>query len=191
MAKEKVRLTVNGKSTAFEAEPGEMLVDVLRDRLGLMGTKAGCRAGECGTCSVIMNGVLVASCIVPIKKADRASITTIEGLEKAGELHAVQKAFIEKGAIQCGFCTPAMVLAGKVLLDNNPNPTKEQKPEGHIGHTLQVHRLPEDRRGDSLGIASPRTEVTYEPGKSRKERSEKSGRIFRHRQIDAEDGWPG
>lgn len=126
MAKEKVRLTVNGKSTAFEAEPGEMLVDVLRDRLGLMGTKAGCRAGECGTCSVIMNGVLVASCIVPIKKADRASITTIEGLEKAGELHAVQKAFIEKGAIQCGFCTPAMVLAGKVLLDNNPNPTKEQ-----------------------------------------------------------------
>lgn len=133
MAKEKVRLTVNGKSTAIEAEPGEMLVDVLRDRLGLMGTKAGCRTGECGTCSVIMNGVLVASCIVPIKKADRASITTIEGLEKAGELHAVQKAFIEKGAIQCGFCTPAMVLAGKVLLDNNPNPTREQILEAISG----------------------------------------------------------
>jgi carbon-monoxide dehydrogenase small subunit len=126
MAKEKVRLTVNGKGVVVEAAPGEMLVDVLRDRLGLTGTKAGCRAGECGTCSVIMNGALVAACIIPVKKADRAVITTIEGLEKAGELHAVQKAFIEKGAIQCGFCTPAMVLAGKVLLDNNPNPTREE-----------------------------------------------------------------
>ena len=126
MAKEKVRLTVNGKGVVVEAAPGEMLVDVLRDRLGLTGTKAGCRAGECGTCSVIMNGALVAACIIPVKKADRAVITTIEGLEKAGELHAVQKAFIEKGAIQCGFCTPAMVLAGKVLLDSNPDPTKEE-----------------------------------------------------------------
>ena len=126
MGKETVKFTVNGKGVSLEVEPGDMLVDVLRDRLGLTGTKAGCREGECGVCSVIMNGALVASCILPIKKAEGATLLTIEGLEAAGELHLVQKHFIENGAIQCGFCTPAMVLAGKALLDKNPRPTREE-----------------------------------------------------------------
>ena len=103
-----------------------MLVDVLRERLGLTGTKAGCREGECGVCSVVMNGALVAACIIPIKKAQGATILTIEGLEADGELDPVQKLFLEHGAVQCGFCTPAMVLAGKVLLDKNPQPTREE-----------------------------------------------------------------
>ena len=126
MGKETITCTVNGKGVSLEVEPGQMLVDVLREKLDLTGTKAGCREGECGVCSVIMNGALVAACLMPIKKADGATILTIEGLEENGELHAVQKHFIESGAIQCGFCTPAMVLAGKALLDKNPRPTREE-----------------------------------------------------------------
>jgi carbon-monoxide dehydrogenase small subunit len=117
---------INFGNVSLEVEPGEMLVDVLRERLGLTGTKAGCREGECGVCSVVMNGVLVAACIMPVKKAQGATILTIEGLEAGGELDPVQKRFIENGAIQCGFCTPAMVLAGKALLDKNPRPTREE-----------------------------------------------------------------
>jgi aerobic-type carbon monoxide dehydrogenase small subunit (CoxS/CutS family) len=126
MGKETVKFTVNGKGVSLEVEPGDMLVDVLRERLGLTGTKAGCREGECGVCSVIMNGTLVASCILPVKKAEGATLLTIEGLEANGELDLVQKHFIDNGAIQCGFCTPAMVLAGKALLDKNPRPTREE-----------------------------------------------------------------
>ena len=126
MGNETVKFTVNGKGVSLEVEPGDMLVDVLRERLGLTGTKAGCREGECGVCSVIMNGTLVASCILPIKKAEGATILTIEGLEANRELHLVQKRFIDNGAIQCGFCTPAMVLAGKALLDKNPRPTRKE-----------------------------------------------------------------
>lgn len=126
MDRETVTFMVNGKGASVEVEPGEMLVDVLRERLGLTGTKAGCREGECGVCSVIMNGALVAACIIPVKKAQGATILTIEGLEANGELDAVQRRFIEHGAVQCGFCTPAMVLAGKALLDRNPRPTREE-----------------------------------------------------------------
>ena len=126
MGKEVVDFTINGKNVSLEVDPGDMLVDVLRIKLGLTGTKAGCRVGECGVCSVIMNGALVASCIIPIKKADHSIILTIEGLEANGELHQIQKQFIENGAIQCGYCTSAMVLAGKALLDRNPSPTREE-----------------------------------------------------------------
>lgn len=126
MAKKSVTFTVNGKEVSVDAAPGEMLVDVLRDKLGLTGTKVGCREGECGACSIILNGKLIASCLVPVMKADRGTILTIEGLEQNGEMHRIQKKFIEDGAIQCGFCTPAMVLAGKALLDENPHPTREE-----------------------------------------------------------------
>ena len=126
MAKKSVTFTVNGKEVSVDAAPGEMLVDVLRDKLGLTGTKVGCREGECGACSIILNGKLIASCLVPVMKADRGTILTIEGLERNGEMHRIQKKFIEDGAIQCGFCTPAMVLAGKALLDENPHPTREE-----------------------------------------------------------------
>jgi len=126
MAKKSITITVNGKEAALDVAPGEMLVDVLRDTLGLTGTKVGCREGECGSCSIILNGKLVTSCLLPAMKADRGTILTIEGLAENGEMHLIQKRFIEDGAIQCGFCTPAMVLAGKALLDVNPKPTREE-----------------------------------------------------------------
>ena len=126
MAKKSITFTVNGKEVDLDVTPGEMLVDVLRGKLGLTGTKVGCREGECGVCSIILNGKLTCSCLLPAMKADRGAILTIEGLEQNGEIHLIQKRFIEDGAIQCGFCTPAMVLAGKALLDENPHPTREE-----------------------------------------------------------------
>ena len=126
MAKKSITCTVNGKEVSLDVAPGEMLVDVLRGKFGLTGTKVGCREGECGACSIILNGRLVTSCLLPAMKADRGTILTIEGLAGNGEMHLIQKRFIEDGAIQCGFCTPAMVLAGKALLDVNPHPTREE-----------------------------------------------------------------
>ncbi|HOP86906.1 MAG TPA: (2Fe-2S)-binding protein [Syntrophorhabdaceae bacterium] len=126
MAEKFITFKANGKEVTVAVKPGEMLADVLREKLGLTGTKIGCREGECGVCSVIMDGKLVLSCIIPAMKAHGTSIITIEGLEKNGELHTIQMKFVEKGAIQCGFCTPAMVLAGKVLLDENPKPTRDE-----------------------------------------------------------------
>ena len=113
MSKEKIQIEVNGKMVTLEVEPDDLLVDVLREDLGLTGTKVGCRAGECGSCSIILNGKVVTSCLIPAMKADGGKITTIEGLEKDGKLHPLQKAFVEKGAIQCGFCTPGMLLSAK------------------------------------------------------------------------------
>ncbi len=126
MARKSITFKVNEKEIALDVAPGDMLVDVLREKVGLTGTKVGCREGECGACSIILNGKLITSCIVPAVKADRGAILTIEGLEQNGEMHLIQKKFIEDGAIQCGFCTPAMVLAGKALLDENPHPTREE-----------------------------------------------------------------
>jgi len=126
MSKEKIHIEVNGKMVTLEVEPDDLLVDVLREDLGLTGTKVGCRAGECGSCSIILNGKVVTSCLIPAMKADGGKITTIEGLEKDGKLHPLQKAFVEKGAIQCGFCTPGMLLSAKNLLDQNPDPTLEE-----------------------------------------------------------------
>jgi len=126
MPKEKIRLEVNGKQISLEIEPDELLIDVLRDRLGLKGTKAGCRAGECGACSVMIDGKVVPSCLLPAAKVDGSKILTVEGLEKDGELHPLQKAFVEKGAIQCGFCTPGMLISAKNLLDRNPKPSVKE-----------------------------------------------------------------
>lgn len=126
MAKEKIQLEVNGKKFNLKVNPDELLVDVIRNDIGLTGTKVGCREGECGACSVILNGKVIPSCLVPVMKADGGKILTIEGLEKEGELHPLQKAFVQKGAIQCGFCTPGMLLSAKNLLDQNANPTLEE-----------------------------------------------------------------
>lgn len=126
MTKKKIQIEVNGKGMTLEVEPDEVLVDVLRKDLGLTGTKVGCREGECGACSIILNGKFVPSCLIPVMKADGGKVTTVEGLEKDGELHPLQKAFVEEGAIQCGFCTPGMLLSAKNLLDQNPKPTLEE-----------------------------------------------------------------
>lgn len=117
---------LNERPTAVEIEPFELLADVLRDRLGLTGTKKGCGQGECGACTVIVDGKAVNSCMLPAARMEGRSVTTIEGLGKPGKPHPIQQAFIDAGAIQCGFCTPGMILSTKALLDANPYPSREE-----------------------------------------------------------------
>ncbi len=119
-----IHLTVNNKEYDVAVDPNETLVDVLRYRLELTGTKKGCGVGDCGSCTVILDGDTVNSCLVLAVQADGRHITTVEGLETEAGLHPVQKAFVEHGAIQCGFCSSGMILSAKNLLDKNPNPTE-------------------------------------------------------------------
>lgn len=126
----KISLMVNGENKTLDVEEDKRLLDFLRDDLGLIGVKEGCGEGECGACTVIMDGQAVVSCLVMAFQADGSHITTIEGLAKNGELHPIQKAFIDSGAVQCGFCTPGMILSAKALLDKNPHPTREEIREG-------------------------------------------------------------
>lgn len=129
-----ISLTVNDKLYEISIDENMRLIDVLRDKLGLIGTKEGCGEGECGACTVIMDGEIVNSCLVMGFQADGSNIVTIEGLERDGELHPVQKAYIEAGAVQCGFCIPGMVLSTKALLDKNPNPSDDEIREGISGN---------------------------------------------------------
>jgi carbon-monoxide dehydrogenase small subunit len=122
----KIKLKVNGAWREVETRPDRILLDLLREELGLTGTKKGCEAGECGACTVIMNGRAVLSCLIPALKADGAEITTIEGLAEEDRLHPLQQAFLEEGAVQCGYCTPGMLLAAKALLDENPEPSIDE-----------------------------------------------------------------
>jgi len=124
--KHAVSFTVNGEAYELEVQSETVLLDVIRDRLNLTGTKGACRNGECGACTVMMNGVTVNSCMVLAVEADGSEILTIEGLSQVGKLHPIQQAFIDKGAVQCGFCTPGMIMSAKGLLDNNNNPTKAE-----------------------------------------------------------------
>lgn len=123
---ETFRLSVNNRIFEVQAKPNATLLSVLRDQLDLTGAKCGCGTGDCGACTVLLDGEAVRSCIVPIKDAAEKQITTIEGLARGSELHPIQRAFVECGAIQCGFCTPGMILAAKALLDHNPNPTEDE-----------------------------------------------------------------
>jgi carbon-monoxide dehydrogenase small subunit len=117
---------LNGRGVSTKIPPNLLLVDLLRDILNLKGTKVGCREGECGACTVLVNGEPINSCIFPAMKVAGQSVTTIEGLSKDDELDPIQQAFMDEGAIQCGFCTPAMVLTAKALLEKNPNPDESQ-----------------------------------------------------------------
>ena len=121
--REEVVLKVNGISYQVEVEPWRTLVEVLRETLGLTGTKKSCNEGECGACTVMMDGRPVASCLVLAVDAQGKEIVTIEGLSEGERLHPIQEAFLKHGAIQCGFCTPGMVISAKALLDQNPKPT--------------------------------------------------------------------
>ncbi|MDD3627736.1 MAG: (2Fe-2S)-binding protein [bacterium] len=129
-----IKFKLNGKKIKFDCPDNWTLLRMLRDGLRLTGTKEGCGKGECGACSVIMNGELVNSCLVLGNQVDNAEIITIEGLSENGELDRIQKAFIEHGAVQCGFCTPGMILAAKTLLISNPNPTLEDVREALSGN---------------------------------------------------------
>jgi len=121
-----ITLKVNGRQWDIAVEPNRTLLDVLRHDLELTGTKRGCDLGECGSCTVILNGKPVNSCLVLAVQANGAEILTIEGLAGPDGLHPLQRAFVEKGAIQCGFCTPGMILSATTLLQKNPNPSEEE-----------------------------------------------------------------
>ncbi|MCL4442166.1 MAG: (2Fe-2S)-binding protein [Firmicutes bacterium] len=131
---ETITLTVNGQSYQVKVEPQALLVDVLRDKLGLTGTKKGCGTGECGACTVLIGGDPVNSCLILAVRTQGKEITTIEGLGNPQHLHPLQKAFINNGAIQCGFCAPGMLLSAKALLDQNPNPTEKEIRQGIAGN---------------------------------------------------------
>ncbi|MGI9165432.1 MAG: (2Fe-2S)-binding protein [Pyrinomonadaceae bacterium] len=132
--KAKIQCTVNGEPTILSAYPMERLLDILRQQLQLTGTKEGCGEGECGACTVFIDGEIVNSCLVPVAQVEGASITTIEGIASEDQLHAVQQAFIDCGGAQCGICTPGMVMAAVDLLERNPNPTEVDIRNGLAGN---------------------------------------------------------
>ena len=129
-----VTTTVNGDEYEFLCDPGQTLVDALRNELKLTGTKEGCSVGVCGACTVLVDGQMVASCITLAVMADGNDIITVEGLAQDGKLHPVQQAFIDHGGFQCGICTPGQVIAAKALLDVNPDPTEEEIKDWMMGN---------------------------------------------------------
>jgi aerobic carbon-monoxide dehydrogenase small subunit len=132
--KKELNLKVNGMEYNLLVEPQQTLLEVIRHDLGLLGTKSACEMGECGACTVLMNGEPVASCLVLALEADGSEVLTIEGISSGGEFHPIQRAFVETGAIQCGFCTPGMVMSTKALLDQNPDAGEEEIREGLLGN---------------------------------------------------------
>ena len=126
MSKKHITTTVNGDPAEFLTDPGTTLLDALRDELQLTGSKEGCGSGDCGACSVIVDGRLVCSCLMLAVEAEGRRIETIEGLAHGTELHPLQQKFLEHAALQCGFCTPGLLVASKALLDANPDPTEEE-----------------------------------------------------------------
>jgi len=131
---EVVRFTLNGKPTALEVDSDRMLLWVLRSDLGVTGTKYGCGIGQCGACTVLVDEVAVLSCVIPVRQVQGKSVVTIEGLMQNGELHPLQKAFMENDALQCGYCTPGMILNAYSLLRRNPRPTEAEIREGMEGN---------------------------------------------------------
>lgn len=121
-----ITITVNGEEYHLEVKANRTLVDVLREDLSLTGTKKGCNEGKCGSCTVLMDGLPVSSCMILAAQADGRNILTIEGVAQEGKAHPLQKAFAEKGAVQCGYCTPGMILTAKALLDENPAPGEDE-----------------------------------------------------------------
>ena len=125
--KTKIMFVLNGNRVEVEAEPNWTLLYLLREYLEFSGTKPGCEAGECGACTVLINDNAVNACLYPVMEVEGTTVTTIEGMaEPSGELHPIQQAFIEQGAVQCGFCSPGMIMASRALLDENPNPTEDE-----------------------------------------------------------------
>ncbi|MGD0656799.1 MAG: (2Fe-2S)-binding protein [Syntrophorhabdales bacterium] len=129
-----IRLRINGLALELEVKPWATLLDTLREDLGLTGTKEGCGQGECGACTVLMDGKPVNACLILAMEAEGKEIVTIEGLASGDELHPIQQAFVDRGGMQCGFCTPGMILSAKALLDENPDPTDEEIRKGLEGN---------------------------------------------------------
>ena len=134
MSNPTLQMTVNGAQKRLNVPSMKRLLDVLREDLGLTGTKQGCGEGECGACAILLNGELVNSCLIPALQADNAQICTIEGVSPSGHLHHIQRCFLEHGGAQCGICTPGMILATEHLLTRYPQPTLAQIQEGLAGN---------------------------------------------------------
>jgi carbon-monoxide dehydrogenase small subunit len=133
MSSYRLEFSLNGNPVAVEVPPSKLLVDLLRDEFGLKGTKVGCREGECGVCTVLVDGKPINSCLFPALKVQGLQVITIEGLAEKDLLHPLQQSFIDEGASQCGFCTPAMILCAKALLDQNPCPDELEVKQGLSG----------------------------------------------------------
>lgn len=129
-----IQLIINDINYKVDIDVNMRLIDLLRDKLGLIGTKEGCGEGECGACTIIMDGESVNSCLVMAFQANGSNIITIEGLESNGELHPIQRAYMEEGSVQCGFCIPGLIMSTKALLDKHPNPSREEIREGMSGN---------------------------------------------------------
>jgi carbon-monoxide dehydrogenase small subunit len=134
MPKQLITLTINGERAEVAVEPRWTLLEMVREALRFTGAKEGCGTGDCGACSMIVDGRLVTSCLMLAAQADGCEVVTIEGLATNGTLHPVQQAFIDTGGVQCGFCTPGMIMAAKSLLDHNPSPSLEDVREGLAGN---------------------------------------------------------
>lgn len=153
----KVEFTLNGRRRQFDVEPNQLLLNLLRERLYLTGTKYGCGIGECGACTVLVDGEPVLSCLTLAADVDGREVETIEGLAKGDDLDVVQEAFLEEGAVQCGFCTPGFIMTTKALLNENPHPTEEEIREylkgnlcrctGYVNIVKAVKRAAEGSRG--------------------------------------------
>ena len=140
-------LTVNGRAVTVETEPARRLADLLRDTLGLTGTKIGCNAGDCGACTVLLDGAQVCACLVSAAQAAGRRVVTVEGLAQQGALDALQEAFLRHGAAQCGICTPGMLMAASDLLARMPDPDRGGGARRAGWRALPLHRLSQDRRG--------------------------------------------
>jgi carbon-monoxide dehydrogenase small subunit len=130
----KIRLHLNGRKLEASAAPNQTLLEFLRSAIGLTGTKEGCNTGDCGACTVVLDGKAVNACLVLAVESDGSDVTTIEGLSAEGELHPLQQSFVDNGAVQCGFCTPGMIMSAKALIDENPSPTEEEIRFGLAGN---------------------------------------------------------
>ncbi|MHC4741575.1 MAG: (2Fe-2S)-binding protein [Planctomycetota bacterium] len=137
-----VSLNINGKKRKVTTDPKRPLLDVLREELDLTGTKYGCGEGLCGACSVLMEGKRILACVTPVAEADNKDITTIEGLAKGDSLHPIQEAFLEEGAMQCGYCTSGMITTAAALLDKNPDPTDDEIAAGMNGNICRCNNYP-------------------------------------------------
>ena len=132
--KKEIMLTINGEAHKLEVENRRTLLDVIREDLGMLGTKKMCDKGECGSCTVLLDGKAVNACLILAVDARGKKIETIEGVARGGELHPIQKSFVEKGAVQCGFCSPGMIMTTKAFLQKNPHPTEEEAKTAIAGN---------------------------------------------------------